>query len=291
MDDVSYPYYRKTVGAFYDLKDQAEALIAAPPRKGRKQVEELTKALQKLGEELNLTMSRFKFKEDLVLSLAADKGQAQPEAVLPASYLAKDVSTRISDAPSSCSSSTSSDSPSEDEWYRNHKSLEDLDKAPRSPTFEDLERDLMSLTISPVPAISPIYLSSRLGSPAHQSPRPGSPLREIATSEDINIPTTRDNTGVDDKLKWILQDFDYIKNPTARTSSDSETAPEASRRQRRQRHRQEKKAEVLLPVAPRTLADPTSSRRAVKVATVDYERPRPRPRPAPGWSMKDFPPL
>ena len=44
-----------SVGAFYDLKDQAEALIAAPPRKGRKQVEELTKALQKLGEELYLT--------------------------------------------------------------------------------------------------------------------------------------------------------------------------------------------------------------------------------------------
>ena len=85
LDDVSYPYYRKTVGAFYDLKDQAEALIAAPPRKGRKQVEELTKALQKLGEELYLTMSQFKFKEDLVHSLAADKNQAQSEVVLQAS--------------------------------------------------------------------------------------------------------------------------------------------------------------------------------------------------------------
>ena len=267
-EDASYPYYRCTMAALRNLKNALEV------------VAEFTEELQ---DEISLLTDRFQLKEDLLSAVDRARIGGDAESVVPRGYLARDVSRYEA-------SGLLQPSGSEDEG----KTMSPNNISLHSSMADVPTRGFMD-EIAPYKPSASLFGSS--------TSRSWSPIASFVTPEELEEHFRREDKLRERQLAWIMRDYEKIKvqiEPGAFSTESSDTGSSDSSqdfsfsRRRRRRCRQEKKAEVSLPVAPRTVVEPgTRPQRTVLISPAQLQDrgTTRRPTPAPQWKGDDFPPL
>jgi len=271
-EEPSYPYYRKVMSVLSSLKIQLGM------------VDESVATLQ---EEIELITSRLQLKEDLLSATNLARHAGDTTSNIPAVYLTRDVSRY--ESYNLFRSNPYCKSPSTE---KNDSSSNFEPPLGPEPSFDMADLDYWY----PIDNGSSSESQLPVAAFDDSSSRSWSPIAAFVTPEELQAHADKEDEIYRRKLAWILKDYEKIKIQVEPDSSDSSLEPDLScRHRRRRRGRQEKKAEVSLPVAPRTVVEPGSPppRRVLQVPELkpeDYGG-YVRPKPAPKLNNEDFPPL